>query len=368
MKIDPRYIEALRLLQRRAGERVYNESEARFLYLVAMHSGYFSQRQYLTFTKQTERTVASTLARKTLDKCHVKMTRYQGRGVVYHLFSGMVYRAIGQPKSINTRSHEFEFLQERLACLDYVLAHQDAEYLETSERKLEFFCQEMQLPIESIPRRDIHSRHLDVATKCYFLDRFPIFVARPDGPPGPPVTFTYMDAGHSGFTRYLTYLANYAPLFRQIGGFRLVFASAEPGRFEAASKHFSRIVLDHEGAHEGPSELMRYFRLRAAREAQDYAKLPMEDIHFYADAEKTFGTERHQRLYEKWRKGDAADAEVLGEGQRPSKPFQARFETYTLPSNRWLFHSSPMGKNKLDAEKAVEIQLPDDEAGKGTDG
>ncbi len=28
----------------------YTEDEARFLYVVALHSGYFSARQYLTFT------------------------------------------------------------------------------------------------------------------------------------------------------------------------------------------------------------------------------------------------------------------------------------------------------------------------------
>src|SRR5260221_813611 len=30
---------------------VYTQDEARFLYIVAMHSGYFSARQYLTFTR-----------------------------------------------------------------------------------------------------------------------------------------------------------------------------------------------------------------------------------------------------------------------------------------------------------------------------
>jgi hypothetical protein len=32
----------------------YTEDEARFLYLVATHSGYFSTRQYLGFTRALE--------------------------------------------------------------------------------------------------------------------------------------------------------------------------------------------------------------------------------------------------------------------------------------------------------------------------
>jgi hypothetical protein len=365
MNIDPQYIQALRLLQRRTGEPVYNDLEARFLYLVATHSGYFSQRQYLTFKKQTKRNPASTLVSKTLDKAHVKMKRYGGRGFVYHLFSGLVYRAVGQADSTNIRIHQFEYLQERLACLDYVLAHQDAEYLETPKQKLAFFCQEMQLPTESIPHMDVHGRSLDIIAKRYFLDRFPIFVTRLDGPTCPLVTFTYMDAGHAGFSRYLTYLANYGPLFKQLDRFRLVFASAEPGRFDTASRHFTQTVLNREDALEEPTDLMRYFRLRTAREAQDYAKLSMEDIHFYAGAERTYGTERHQNLYEKWRKGEADEAEVLGDSQKQSKPIRAQFETYTLPSNRSLFNSEPQGKNKLEGEKRVQIRLPDNEAREG---
>ena len=40
----------------------YTEDEARFLYLVATHSGYFSTRQYLTFTgaKSVDKSMAFT--------------------------------------------------------------------------------------------------------------------------------------------------------------------------------------------------------------------------------------------------------------------------------------------------------------------
>ena len=43
MNIPPEHLAALRNLG-------YTDTEARFLYLVATHSGYFTQRQYLDFT------------------------------------------------------------------------------------------------------------------------------------------------------------------------------------------------------------------------------------------------------------------------------------------------------------------------------
>ena len=48
----------------------YTEDEARFLYLVATHSGYFSTRQYLAFTgaKSGDKSVAFT--QKVLEKGH----------------------------------------------------------------------------------------------------------------------------------------------------------------------------------------------------------------------------------------------------------------------------------------------------------
>ena len=52
----------------------YTEDEARFLYLVATHSGYFSTRQYLGFTgaKSGEKSMAFT--QKVLGKGHGSST------------------------------------------------------------------------------------------------------------------------------------------------------------------------------------------------------------------------------------------------------------------------------------------------------
>ena len=83
----------------------YTEDEARFLYLVATHSGYFCTRQYLAFTgaKSGDKSVAFT--QKVLGKGHATARLLLRNGRVYHLFSRLVYRAIARENLRNRREH-----------------------------------------------------------------------------------------------------------------------------------------------------------------------------------------------------------------------------------------------------------------------
>src|SRR5258708_20248445 len=86
----------------------YTQDEARFLYLVAIHSGYFSTRQYLAFTgaKSGEKSMAFT--QKVLGKGHVTARLLFRNGRVYHLFSRLIYRAIGRENLRNRREHSLQ--------------------------------------------------------------------------------------------------------------------------------------------------------------------------------------------------------------------------------------------------------------------
>ena len=48
----------------------YTEDEARFLYLVATHSGYFSTRQFLRFTQAESGEKSMTFTQNVLGKGH----------------------------------------------------------------------------------------------------------------------------------------------------------------------------------------------------------------------------------------------------------------------------------------------------------
>src|SRR5271155_2833261 len=88
----------------------YTEDEARFLYLVATHSGYFVARQFLGFTGTCwgKRT---TLFWNKLQAGQLARTyRFAQGGTFYHLFSRRLYKQIGHENLRNRREHEFEYV------------------------------------------------------------------------------------------------------------------------------------------------------------------------------------------------------------------------------------------------------------------
>jgi hypothetical protein len=74
----------------------YTEDEARFLYIVASHSGYFVPRQFLVSSGAKWRTRSSRFAAKLESRGHVTWREYDRTGGVYHLVSKTVYRRINK--------------------------------------------------------------------------------------------------------------------------------------------------------------------------------------------------------------------------------------------------------------------------------
>ena len=81
----------------------YTADEARFLYLVATHSGYFSTRQFLKFTRTKSGDRSMAFTQKVLGKGHATARLLLRNGRVYYLFSRPVYRAIGRENLRNRR-------------------------------------------------------------------------------------------------------------------------------------------------------------------------------------------------------------------------------------------------------------------------
>jgi hypothetical protein len=86
----------------------YTEAEARFLYLVATHSGYFTVRQFLEFAKAKSGKRNARLVEKLFALGHVSAQRYRRRSLVYHLHSRPIYDAIGKGDRRNRRGHEIK--------------------------------------------------------------------------------------------------------------------------------------------------------------------------------------------------------------------------------------------------------------------
>jgi hypothetical protein len=117
MNIEPGHLRALQALG-------YTEAEARFLCIVATHSGYFAARQFLAFTAAHWGYRTSTFWNKLHTKKHARTECFPKSGIGYHLFSRRLYRQIDRENIRNRREHEIEFVQRRIGMLDFVLLNQ----------------------------------------------------------------------------------------------------------------------------------------------------------------------------------------------------------------------------------------------------
>ena len=124
MSIGTEYVEAIE----RYG---YTRTEARFLYLVATHSGYFTQQQFFDFAGVNRGGMGTRLTRKALQHGHIRTARHARHTMVYNLFARHFYESIEKDNLRNRRRLSDELIRTRLLILDFVLARPDHDYLET---------------------------------------------------------------------------------------------------------------------------------------------------------------------------------------------------------------------------------------------
>ena len=139
-----------------------------------------------------------------------------GYGSIYHLFSRTLYGQIEKGNLRNRRNHSFEFIRTRLVLLDFILANREVEYLETEQDKIRFFCEKLSVAKEFLPGKVYEGGPGSRPTIRYFVDKFPLFLAPPLPGTPPVVTFSYVDSGLGSISGFLTHLAAYQPLFRQL--------------------------------------------------------------------------------------------------------------------------------------------------------
>src|SRR6185437_11974599 len=280
----------------------YTEDEARFLYLVATHSGYFTTRQFLTFTgaKSGDRSMAFT--QKVLGKGHATARLLLRNGRVYHLFSRIVYRAIGRENLRNRREHGADHIRSRLMILDFVLAHLDYTYLETEQEKIHYFCSKLSVPKQCLPAKRYVTAVSKRTTDRYFVDKFPMFFE----PRSPVVNFTFIDLGWENLKSFENHLFVYGSLFRVLQDVRLTYMATRCRRFEAGQKMFFSMVEQVPKIDPG-DEVLRYFRLRKAWEAKKYELFSNDDIELLNKFTQQFAKHPCVEHYPAWRDDEVSD-------------------------------------------------------------
>jgi hypothetical protein len=138
----------------------YAEAEARFLHLMATHSGYFLPRQFVGFAGSHSGRRATQFWKKLKDKRHARQRHLSATGNVFSLSSRTIYKRANVERVRTYRDHEIEHIHTRLGILDFVLQNHGYKYLETESEKVTYFSTVYGVPAHDLPSRKFGGRHL----------------------------------------------------------------------------------------------------------------------------------------------------------------------------------------------------------------
>jgi hypothetical protein len=323
MNIPQRQIEALTAFG-------YTVSEARFLYIVAMHSGYFTARQFLAFVDAKRGYRTHSLAQKLTTQGHATMREYRHNGCIYHLYSRKLYAQLGHENLRNRRRHRLETVRTRLLGLDFILANQGYQYLETEAEKVAYFCDQLRIEKACLPVKLYMGGPTSQSTLRYFIDKFPLFLSAPRLGFSPVVTFSYVDPGLEAVTGFVTHLGQYQTLFRELADFRFLYVSSTPAHFEKVTELFNstiKIPLESDIA----ADLIRYFRARSLWNSSEFRTVSKTDLLFFNEAKRRFAGDRFETLFKTWKAGGITEAELRAEFPSKAPNRKVYFETYLIP-------------------------------------
>lgn len=323
MKIDAKHLEAIRTFG-------YTEAEATFLYIVAIHSGYFTQRQFGNLIQCKPGRPVHAFIQRASAKQHLKRIALQNNGSVYQVSFKPIYESIQKENIRNQRSHSLEFIKTRLAILDFVLEHLDADYLEDEPEKLRYFEEDLHVDRKNMPSRIYKGSNQCPDTSRYFVDKFPIFFDRVISPRQLVPTFTFIDPGFENVKGLRLHLRTYSAFFRQLPCFEFVYACPASRTFHLAERAFHNLIAVP--SHLRTAHAIRYFHLRFAWDTKRYECLSNDDLEFLNDARPQFAGEGFESLYRNWSGTGVIEEQLTLElNELLCDARDVRFKTYLLP-------------------------------------
>jgi len=272
-------------------KRGFTDRQARFLILVARHSGVCVMRQYSTFAGivfgQKTRKFFAQLVRarfvSTYDCAH-------SRGRVYHVRHRAIYEAIGEPESRFRRPPSVPRALERLMLLDAILENPESIWMSSSAEKVAYFSSR-RIALDDAPHVVVlqgEQRRLR-----YFPDRLPIGV-HPSGH----VVFVYLHADPLR-DEFRDFLQRHAPLLEKLPAWTIRIVV--PARLESAAQDLLKVAW---GQLASPlkdpilTELRWHFDHRAGGLA---GLSEPADRRRFERCERAFATDRYTVLYRRWR-------------------------------------------------------------------
>ena len=313
-------------------KRGFTDRQARFLVLVARHSGVCVMRQYSSFAGivfgQKTRKFFANLMRlgfvSTYDCAH-------NRGRVYHVRHRAIYEAIGEPDSRLRRPPGVPRALERLMLLDAILENPESMWMSSSTEKLGYLASRG-ISADDAPHLSI--RHGDQQQVRHFPDRLPIGV-HPSGH----VVFVYLHADpmHDEFR---SFLQRHAPLLERLPAWTIRIVV--PAHLEGAAQDLQKVAW---GQLASPlrepilTELRWYFDRFASPPTEATAA---GDRARFERCRRAFSTDRYAVLYRCWRQNGervlaTASSPVVGKAMESGA---GKIEPLVLPHA--YSHLAPM--------------------------
>ena len=210
----------------------YTEREASFLYLVAMHSGYFLRRQFDYFINRHKGAIAQNFLEKARVAGHVRILDYGQKWNFYHLFAKPIYRLLGNAESQHRRAKGDAQIKTKLMTLDYVLENDTEHFFRTEEERRDYFQIVRGLPTDWLGNH--------ATGEVSFTNAFPISLADRMNPQRSVVRFAFIDEGQLSTSKFLRFITRMKALFHVLDRVEVIYIADSEHNFAAIQHIFAR--------------------------------------------------------------------------------------------------------------------------------
>ena len=317
----------------------YTEREAAFLYLAALHSGYFLRRQYLRFIERGRGALAAQFLRRAFALGHIQSIACGQARFIYHLRAAAIYDVVGLAASQHRRLKGDASIKSRLMVLDFVLDHLDEPMLDTRESKCRYFTSLVGIEENRLPA--VHG--------ALFGDDFPVLL-------GEPLRFTFVDEGTLSSSAFERFLSRYRAVFDALPGFTLLYVTDSIQNADRARATFVSRYRPPTASGTSPltprgiDHLADYLRARERVETRKESPT-LRDLAVLREGEAIYNTPRHHALLAESVGGDLAIERIRQQVQQQRG--HATFTPVVLP------HQYPLHRFKFEGQAKPELGSSD---------
>jgi hypothetical protein len=320
----------------------YAEREAAFLYMVAVHSGYFLRRQFNQFVARERGAIATHFLRHATQLGHIEEMPCADSRIIYHLASKQIYAMAGNSDSQGRRVKSLREILRRLIALDYVMKHLAHEhFIESSNERAQFFSQ-LKISSAVIEGAEAFGRMVPISLPVESEE--------------PIMRLAFLDEGQRSTAMFARFLRTHEALLRALPCAEIVFVSVTPLLFSAAQHIFDRHMPLKNSTHSacplGVEHLVSWLDVRY-RFREEGCSITPEEHRLLQEGECVYHAPVHAGLVASWSNG-AMNAEkvrkLFGEEQH-----RVSFMTELIEANypRFLDQGVGYAPGYDDAEKCL---------------